>query len=137
MAPGSSATAAARAPARAAASTSNRSRTSSPSWTRASAITRSNGRTSANSTTADPRSPALLARIAGHVVDDVVEERRELPRRMRPRDQDDGDGRSGKDHEGVLRRRLPFLSREEGTKAYGNGEQQHGSPPLSGWTATW
>src|SRR5436190_17817886 len=115
MASGSSWTAAARAAARAAASTRRRSRTNNPTWTRASTTTSTSGRTNANSTVADPIDPRSLRGIGvpDDRIDDVIEERRELARRARPRDQHHGDGGRGKDHERVLSRRLPLLPTEE------------------------
>src|SRR5436190_6074834 len=115
MTAGSSWTAAARAAARAAASTRRRSRTNKPTWTRASTTTSTSGRTNANSTVADPADPRSLRGIGvpDDRVDDVIEERWELARRARPRDQDHGDRGGGEDHERVLRGGLPLLPTEE------------------------
>src|SRR6185503_20553455 len=103
-----------------------RSLTSSPIWTRPSVTTNTSGITNANSTAAEPRSPASVTlrgrRIADHRVDDLVEERRQLARRMRPGDQHDGDGRRRQDHQRILRGRLPFLATERaaGVQIQGN-----------------
>src|SRR5919106_6921360 len=53
----------------------------------------------------------LLAR-ADYLVDDLIEERRKLPGRPGPRDEDDGDRSRRQDDEGVLRRRLTSLRAE-------------------------
>ena len=129
---------------RAAASTSRRSRTNNPTWTRASTTTSTSGRTNANSTVADPTDPRSLRGIGvpDDRIDDVVEERGELARRARPCDQDHRDGGGGKDHERVLRRRLPSSRRRNAVvrthKAIQRGRMNDmASPPLSGWTGRW
>src|SRR5437899_1838115 len=117
-APSSAVTEASRAPARAASSTMSWSFTSSPTCTRASAMVRRRGRIRANSTAAEPRSLLLFRPMRGSLpglgdlIDDLVEERRQLPRGSGPCDQDDGDRGRGQDDQGVLGGRLTLLSTE-------------------------
>src|SRR5262245_2275575 len=109
-------TAAARAPARAAPTRISWSLTRRPTCRTARAMARIRGRTRANSTVAEARSPtpgrALEA--PGDVVDDRVEERRQLATGLCPRDEDERHGGRGEDHECVLGRGLPLLAAERG-----------------------
>src|SRR5215207_1183035 len=128
-------TAASRAPAREAWVSRSESRAITPTCTSANSNRRRIGNSRANSTAAEPRSSLRSASTAGDLVDDGVEERRQLARRARPHDQHDGDRGRGQDHECVFRRRLPYLVGEPRTcphvtRADVPGQQHPGSPPL-------
>src|SRR5919108_1596174 len=117
-------TAASRAPSRAAWTTTSESLATSPTCTSAKAKSRAKGRTMASSTAALPMSRAgrvgtgALLGVTDDAIDDAVEERRELPRRPRPDQQHDGDGRRGQDDQGVLGCGLSPVGRQTRLKAY-------------------
>src|SRR6266542_850842 len=133
-APSSVVTAASRTPARADDSRTTWSLTSSPTWSSARTRSRTSGRTRANSTAAGPRwserrsrsprpAPSLLG-LAGDVIDDLVEERRELPGGPGPGDQHDGHRGGRQDDQGVLRSGLTGFGHPGPTSPACRQEQQ-------------